>query len=82
MVVSNKPSPPVATTLGHGMHLFGYSYHQDATKRGSFCDTILPPYSCFVAIFFRCRNNSENISPKYLESAEICRIFAPVSLTI
>jgi hypothetical protein len=42
MVVSNKPSPPVATTLGHGMHLFGYSYHQDATKRGSFCDKILP----------------------------------------
>ena len=32
MVVSNKPSPPVATTLGHGMHLFGYSYHQDAAN--------------------------------------------------
>ena len=34
------------------------------------------PCANFVAIFCRCRNNSENISPKYLESAEICRIFA------
>ena len=49
---------------------------------GELCDTILPSHKRFVAKHQACRNNSENISPNYLESAEICRSFAPVSLTI
>ena len=36
----------------------------------------VPSWAAFVVSFPLCRNNSENISPKYLESAEICRIFA------
>jgi hypothetical protein len=40
------------------------------------------PCANFVASIMPCRNNFGKISPKFLESAEICRIFAPVSLTI
>ena len=48
----------------------------------SLSDKILPSWAAFVVLFSPCRNNSEKISPNYLESADICRIFAPVSLTI
>jgi hypothetical protein len=54
----------------------------DIRNRQNLSDKILPSWPAFVVSFPLCRNNSENISPKYLESAEICRIFAPVSLTI
>ena len=43
---------------------------------GELCDTILPSHKRFVAIFFRCRNNSYNNLAYFLESAKNFLIFA------